>query len=85
MEITIKKTTEKKVKIELPLYRIGGCHAYKVYSEEKCIQVCNLKGNLEIGQHHAGLAWITYDTKDCSREKFEEMYQKVSSEIAKFL
>jgi len=85
MEITVRKVIEEKVKIELPIYRIGGCHAYKVYSEEKCIQVCNFNGGLSISQSHAGLAWTTDNVKDCSREKFEEQYNKVSTQIAKIL
>ena len=85
MEITIKKTTEKKVKIELPLYRASKNFAYKVYSEENCIAICCHPGMMSIHQVNSSLAWTLDNVKDCTREEFEEMYQKVSSEIAKFL
>jgi hypothetical protein len=38
----------KTVEIELPVYRKAICHYYKVYSDENCIQVCDLEDHLRV-------------------------------------
>jgi len=77
MELKIKEFNEKTVEIVLPVYRKDACHYYKVYSEDNCILVCDLDFNFGISKSHTGLAYSMKETQDCSKEEFEENYNKV--------
>lgn len=77
MELKIKEFNEKTVEIELPVYRKDLCHYYKVYSENNCIVVCDFDFNFGISKSHVGLAYCRKDIEDCSKEEFEENYNKV--------
>jgi hypothetical protein len=69
------KTVEKE--ISLPSYRKNDCHAYKIYSEDKCIQI--LHGSTldkTIQTAHAGLAFNSSDTVECTEEEFTTLYNE---------
>jgi len=77
MKIQITESTEKTIEIELPAYRKSICHYYKVYSNEHCIQVCDIDSSTSIARYHSGLAYSDKRIEDCSKEEFEENYNKV--------
>lgn len=85
MNIQITEYTERTIEIELPAYRKSGCHYYKVFSDEHCIQICTLDFNTSIARHHSGLAYSDKRIEDCSKEEFEENYNKVSELIKSFI
>lgn len=77
MKIQTQEYTTKTVEIELPVYRKDLCHYYKVYSENNCIAVCDLDFNFSISKSNSGLAFCRKEIEDCSKEEFEENYNKV--------
>lgn len=82
--ITIKtqKTVEVEKVVQLPIYRKGICHAYKVFSPEKCIQVTwDSDVNIAIVVAHAGLAWQGKTEQDCTEEEFEELFYATSAKL----
>jgi hypothetical protein len=81
MEIIVKKTVEEKVKISLPHYRKNDYTAYYVYSDERCINVCNFSGYLEIQEANSSLAFHLDEVKECTREEFLEIYNEVSEKL----
>jgi hypothetical protein len=46
MEITVKKTIEEKVKLELPAYFTNCAFVYKISLDESCMQVCTVEDSL---------------------------------------
>jgi hypothetical protein len=81
MKLEIKEYQVKTVEIELPVYRKAICHYYKVYSDENCIQVCDLEDHLRVGVCSSKLAFSDENIKDCSKEEFEENFKRVSETI----
>ena len=77
MKLQIEEYNMKTVEVELPVYRKDACHYYKVYSEDNCIIVNDLDFNFGISKSHAGLAYSMKEIQDCSKEEFEENYNKV--------
>lgn len=84
MEITVKKTLEEKVVIELAAYRKDSVHVYKVYSSLKCIKVCHLKGYESISHTYAALPF-EYETTESTESEFLNMYNKVNSELCQLV
>jgi hypothetical protein len=82
MKLTIKKTTEQEVEINLPAYYKTSIHYFKIYSEEKCICVTNMNYHYEIGLKHAELVFNA-DAIVCNKEEFEQAFEKVQLEINK--
>ena len=78
MKITIEKTETVKteVEIKLPYYRKTNCHYLKVYSETKCLQVCQLEGYMGIEQARIGLAFGK-GTVDSTEEEFLAKWDEV--------
>ncbi len=61
----------------LPIFRINSCYAYKVFSQDKCVQVLySIAGSESIGVTDSSLAWCVSDTKDCTESEFLELYEK---------
>lgn len=77
MKIQTQEYTTKTIEIELPVYRKDLCHYYNVYSENNCIVVCDLDFNFGISKSHVGIAYCRKEIEDCSKEEFEENYNKV--------
>ncbi len=84
MEITIKKTIKEKVNVALPFYRKDNCHHYKAYNEKNCIQVTNLWYNSAIQIVHISLA-ISETNVECTREEFEEAFNKVKEQLTSLI
>jgi hypothetical protein len=82
MKLTIKKTTEKQVEINLPAYYKTGVHFIKIYSEEKCICVTDFIDNYEISIKHAELPF-NVGAEISNKEEFEKGFKKVQLEINK--
>lgn len=73
MKIEVKEEVTKEVEIEPPHYRKSesGLFYYKVFSEEKCLQVTT-KSDIQIGVFHAGLAFEgSYPSVECTKGEFE--------------
>jgi hypothetical protein len=77
MKIRITKELIEYVDIQLPMYKKGSCFYYKIYSELKCIQVCNLGTSEGIQSVTAECAFI--DTEDCTKEEFDLEYDRISN------
>lgn len=58
-----------------PIYRRDLCHFYKVYSEEKALQICLLFTGAGVNTIHAPLAFGE-DSKESSEEEFYNAYYK---------
>jgi hypothetical protein len=82
MKLTIKKTTEQEVEINLPAFYKTSVHYFKIYSEEKCICVTNMNDHYEIGLKHVGLAFNEYSIV-CTKEDFEQAFNEVSLKLNK--
>ena len=81
MEITVKKTIEEKVNVELPIYRKSNCHHFKVYSESECIYVTDLDVfSFAIQKGDASLA-LAERNIECTKEEFEEAFNKVKEQL----
>ena len=78
MEITIKKTVEETINIELPaFFRSKSKHFYyKVYSEDYCIQIYAD----EIGIKHASIFTIL-DYEPCTESEFLDKFNEVNSQL----
>lgn len=77
MKLKFKETITKEVEIALPHFMKSNCHFYKVYSEEKCIQVTDLDGNYQIQQAHSGLAFLDGQV-EATAEEFKDAFERVS-------
>ncbi len=75
--IKVNKTVVEEVEVSMPIYRIDSCHAYKIYSQDKCIQVCySFKGRISVSQVSSGCAYLSDTTKDCTESDFMVAYEK---------
>lgn len=81
MKISINKTVTSEVEIELPVYRVGIAHAYKVFSDDYCIQVHTSTETASIGIHSSSLAFYGETERYCSKEEFEKKYNEALSLI----
>jgi hypothetical protein len=77
LKIKISKSVEEIVEIQLPVYRKNECHAYYVYSETEAIKVTDLDKHYSVSQTFSELAFHLESYKDCTREEFMEVYDKV--------
>jgi hypothetical protein len=82
MKLTIKKTTEQEVEINLPAYYKTSIHYFKIYSEKKCICVTDFIDNYEISIKHAELPF-NVDAIVCTKEDFEQAFNEVSLKLNK--
>lgn len=74
----VEKTVTEEVAVDLPIFRINSCFAYKVISQDRCIQVqYGIEGSEQIGFTHSNLAWCTNDTIDCPEAEFSHLYKKI--------
>lgn len=80
MEITVKKTVEEKHEITLPAYYKTNCHHFKIFSNEKCINVCSLLGHRSIGEQHAEAPFNCYAV-ECTENEFNDAFIQVSQEL----
>ena len=76
MKLTINKTITEELEVELPVYRIGIAHAYKVFSDDYCLQVYTSSSSPSIGIHNSRLAFIGSTEIDCTKEEFDKAYKK---------
>lgn len=73
----ISKTVTEDVAVDLPIYRINSCFAYKVISQDTCIQVqYGIEGSEQVGFTNSKLAWCDGDTIDCTEAEFLDLYKK---------
>ena len=82
MKLKIKTETTTEVEIELPVYRKVACFFYKVYSNEHCIQILDSCSNSGITLAHAELAWHLSGGTDCTKEEFDQAFDKVFKELS---
>jgi hypothetical protein len=84
MQITITKSVSEVKEIRLPLFRKNCCHAYKVFSKDKCLQVCygrNVDPSITVA--HAGLAWNDSENVDIDESAFNNIHAETSARIVK--
>ena len=75
--IKVNKTVVEEVETSLPIYRIDSCHAYKIYSQDKCLQVCyGFEGSIAVGQVSSSCAFLSDTTNDCTESDFMLAYEK---------
>jgi len=81
MKIQIRHTEEtiKEVDVQLPLYRESSIAVYKVFSETKCVQVYKIDCGAGISIVSASSAFHLQSSKDCSKERFFEIYNEVDT------
>jgi hypothetical protein len=80
-ELEVSRTVREKKQIALPHYRKSNCHAFKIYSPERCIHVCH--GGIDsdyvgasIGISSSDLAFTVNDPgQECTEEEFIELYE----------
>ena len=81
-KIQVLETNSKEVEIQLPYFATDGiCHVYKVYSNNNCIQVTNTDFNPSIIVAHAGLAFNSSNSKQCTEEEFLDAYNEVKNKL----
>ena len=76
MEITVTKTIEEKVKLELPAYFKNIAHVYKISSDETCIQICTVNDYCSIKKCHNELPFAT-NSEPTTKEFYIQEYKKV--------
>lgn len=83
IEIEDKDGNTKKIEVEIPHFRKSEAHFYKVISENDCISICTPyeipfgRGNRAIIQMaHAGLAWNSQDSMECSENEYKEAFEQ---------
>lgn len=76
MEITIKKTIEEKVKLELPAYFKNYAHVYKISADESCLQVCTNHQYLSISKCATTLPLVT-NAELTTKEIYDQEYKRV--------
>jgi hypothetical protein len=76
MEITVKKTIEEKVKLELPAYFKNSAYVYKIASDETCIQVCTVTQYFSISKCETTLPLNT-NAEPTTKAIYEQGYKKV--------
>lgn len=82
INIKVQKEVDEIISLELPHYRIGPCHAYKVFSEDKCIQVCHgldYKPLVEVT--YAFIAFSSAKDVECSKPEFDAKYIEVLNRL----
>jgi hypothetical protein len=80
MKITIEKKEKIEIEIELPVYRKSSHHYYKI-DENKSVCVYNgTEGSysIEINEY---MMKFPFDYEECTKEQFEEVYNKVKSKF----
>ena len=80
MEITVKKTIEEKVKLELPAYFKDCAHVYKIASDETCIQVTTMIQYFSISKCHNTLPFVT-NAEPTTEKIYNQEYKKVLGEL----
>lgn len=76
MEITVKKTIQEKVKLELPAYFKDSAHVYKISTDESCVQVTTLNQHLSISQCSVTLPLVT-SAELTTKEIYDQEYKRV--------
>jgi hypothetical protein len=78
MKLTTTKTVEFEINIPVPSFIRSKTKNfyYKVYSQDYCIQVYDG----EIGIKHATI-FMVLDYEFCTEQEFNEMFNKVNSEL----
>jgi hypothetical protein len=77
MKIEIKKEVSEMIEVELPFYRKSKCNYYIVYSDRRCICVCNLEENESIMNVTVQCAFLK--TTDCTKKEFDLEYERISN------
>lgn len=81
-KLQIQRTETDEREISLPYYAKNNCHAFKIFSETQCVWVTHsnhLAPGIVIG--HAGLAFQSSETAECTQEEFEELFAATSRRI----
>jgi hypothetical protein len=82
IEIEVSKTVKETKTVELPLYRKGSCHAYKVISKDTCIQVrYALNDDLQISICDTSLAFHGTSEVECTEAEFMKLYKTTLNKI----
>ena len=83
MKIETTKTIKTSKEIELPYYCTDGvCHAYKVFSEEYCIEVYSggLGSRIDIVDAMFPFS-LQFPETQCTKEVFQKMYGEALAKI----
>jgi hypothetical protein len=80
MEITVKKTIEEKVKLELPAYFKDSAHVYKISADETCIVVTTSYEYFSISKCATTLPLNT-NAEPTTKAIYEQGYEKVLGEL----
>jgi len=81
MEITIKKTIEKKVNIEVPYYAKSLCYAYKVIAENDVLCVQFYGSGTPRLQTENYFSDMILDGEPITKQEFNEIYNEVLTKL----
>lgn len=85
MKIKIKKEINEELEIALPYFCKIGDNAffYKIFSEEKCLQICTIKESQDIGIKHAGLPFsLSSKPSEITADEFHEVFNETLTILA---
>ncbi len=77
MKIKFEEKVQREVEITLPKFVKSNCHFWKIYSEERALQVTDLERAYRIEESYISVALIN-GTIESSEEEFEEAYARIS-------
>ena len=82
MEITIKKTTEESIHVNVPSYLKNEDRIISVISESRCVVVSPNHGAIMTGSPKN---WIDTSYGECSRVEFMKAYNKAHEAIEELI
>lgn len=82
---TVELCEAKTIEVSIPHYRKSGAFAYKIYSKDRCIQVCSIGEMESIQNSHAGLAWVGAPDSECTKEEFDEAFWNALCKIESYI
>lgn len=82
MKIKVNKTIAKEIEVRVPSYFTNSCHTYKIFSEQNCIQVTDLKGHEAIGVHDICLPFNLNGRKEVDEQFYLDKLDNVLKVIS---
>lgn len=81
MQLTITKSSQETIQIELPYYRKGTAHFFKVVSENSCIRIQEMISACSISSDEFVSLAFQDGISPCTEQEFNEAYGRVSERL----
>jgi hypothetical protein len=81
MKIEISSTSKIEVEIEIPSYYQKSCHSYKVVSEKKVLNLCDLEGYEAISQLGIGVLFACGEPNKITAKQFDDKMYEISNKL----